>query len=159
MGDDPDHPLHISKAVGSSGKVLCVDIDPKALEQLKGKLKEKGAANIETQLGKSDDPLLADNTFDAVLISNGYHHFLEPRAMLAHIRTALRPEGRLVVIEAISEKNHSLPRDGQVKDHELSPEMLSAELNAAGFEIPNGAETLVDNSGVLRYLVSARVAR
>src|SRR5258708_36106405 len=67
-GDDPDHPLHISKAVGPSGKVLCVDIDEKALEQLRGKLKEKGANNVETHLGKPDDPLLSDNTFDAVLV-------------------------------------------------------------------------------------------
>src|SRR5204862_17453 len=107
-GDDPFHPLHIYKAVGSSGKVLCVDIDEKALEQLKGKLKEKGATNVETRLGKPDDPMLPANSVDAVLISNAYHEMLEHAAMLTHIRAALRPEGRLVVIESISEKNKSL---------------------------------------------------
>jgi hypothetical protein len=35
--------------------------------------------------------------------------------------------------------------------------MLIGELKAAGFEIPNRAETLVENGGVLRYLISARV--
>src|SRR5947209_9798413 len=124
-----------------------------------GKLKEKGATNIETRLGKTDDPLLPDNSFDAVLVSNAYHHFSESAAMLAHIRTALRPGGRLVVIESISEKNRNLPRKRQVEDHELSPEVLGAELKAAGFEFPNGAETLVDNGGVRRYLFSARVPK
>jgi ubiquinone/menaquinone biosynthesis C-methylase UbiE len=158
-GDSPYHPLHIAKAVGSSGKVLCVDISEKALEQLKGKLKEKGAANVETHLGKPDDPLLSVNAFDAVLISNAYHEMPEHASMLRHIRTALRPEGRLVVIESISEKNRGLPRERQVKNHELSPDILGDELRAAGFEIPNGAETLVDNGGVLRYLFSALVAK
>ncbi len=158
-GEDPEHQLHISKAIGDSGNVLCVDIDEMALEKLRGKLKEKGAANIKTHLGRADDPLLPANAFDAVLISNAYHHFSQSAAMLAHIRTALRPEGRLVVIESISEKNRSLSRERQARDHELSPEILVAEVTAAGFEIPNGAETLVDNGGVRRYLISARVAR
>jgi ubiquinone/menaquinone biosynthesis C-methylase UbiE len=158
-GDAPDHPLHIAKAVGSSGKVLCVDISNKALEQLKARLREKGAANVETHLGKPDDPLLSDNTFDAVLISNAYHEMPEYASMLRHIRTALRPEGRLVVIESISKKNRSLPRERQVKDHELSPEILGSELKAEGFESVNGAETLVDSGGVLRYLISSRIAK
>jgi ubiquinone/menaquinone biosynthesis C-methylase UbiE len=158
-GDDPLHPLHISKAVGESGKVLCVDIDEKALEKLRHKLEENGVTNIQTQLGKPDDPMLPANSVDAVLISNAYHEMPEHAAMLTHIRLSLRPEGRLVVIESISEKNKSLPRERQVKDHELSPEILGGELKAAGFEIPNGAETLVDNGGVRRYLFSARVPK
>jgi ubiquinone/menaquinone biosynthesis C-methylase UbiE len=158
-GDDPYHPFHISKVVGDSGNVLCVDISEKALERLNGKLKKNGATNIKTQLGKPDDPLLPDSAFDAVLISLAYHEMPQYSSMLRHIRTALRPEGRLVVIESISEKNHGLTREGQVNDHQLSPEILEAELKAAGYDTPKGAETLVDKGGVRRYLISARVAR
>jgi len=158
-GESPEQPLHISKAVGDSGKVICVDIDEKALERLRLKLNEDGLTNVQTQLGKPDDPMLPANSFDSVLIAYAYHHFVESGAMLAHIRTALRPEGRLVVIEAISTKNRAVPRERQIKDHELSPEILSGELKAAGFETPNGAETLVDSGGVLRYLLSARIAK
>jgi ubiquinone/menaquinone biosynthesis C-methylase UbiE len=103
--------------------------------------------------------MLPPSTVDAVLIAFAYHDFAEPSAMLAHIRTALRPGGRLVVIEAISEKNRGVPRERQIKDHELSPEVLGGELSAAGFEIANGAETLVDSDGVRRYLFSARAAK
>ena len=156
-GESPEQALHISKAVGESGKVICVDIDEKALETLRAKVSVDGLKNVETRLGKPDDPLLPARSVDAVLIAFAYHHFSEPAAMLKHIRTALRPEGRLVVIEAISEKNRALSREGQIRDHELSSELLSAELRAAGFEIPNGAQTLVENGGVRRYLVSARV--
>ena len=156
-GESPEQPLHISKAVGNSGKVICVDIDEKALEQLQAKLKGNGLTNVQTQLGLPDDPKLPAASIDAVLIAFAYHHFADPAAMLAHIRTALRPEARLVVIEAISDINLHSPRERQIKDHELSPEMLIGELKAAGFDIPNRAETLVENGGVLRYLISARV--
>jgi hypothetical protein len=47
-------------------------------------------------------------------------------------------------IEAISESNFHSPRERQIKDHELSPEMLIGELKVAGFDISNGAETLVE---------------
>jgi ubiquinone/menaquinone biosynthesis C-methylase UbiE len=156
-GESPEQPLHISKAVGNSGKVICVDIDEKAIEQLRGKLQENGLRNVQTQLGKPDDPMLPAASVDAVLIAFAYHHFAQPGPMLAHIRTALRPEARLVVIEAISDSNRHSPRERQIKDHELSPEILSGELKAAGFDIPNGTEALVENGGVLRYLMSARI--
>lgn len=158
-GESPEQPLHISKAVGRSGKVICVDIDEKALERLRRQLKENGLTNVETLLGKPDDPMLPANTVDAVLVAFAYHHFSQPALMLAHIRTALRPDARLVVIEMISEKNRHEPRDRQIKDHELSPDILSGDLKAAGFEIPNGVETLVENGDGLRYLVAARIGR
>jgi precorrin-6B methylase 2 len=154
-GESPEQPLHIAKAVGSSGKVICIDIDEKVLAKLQAKFKEDGLTNVETRLGRPDDPMLAAHSVDAVLIAFAYHHFEEPSAMLAHIRAALRPEGRLVVIEAISEKNQGLSRERQIKDHELSPEVLGRELAAAGFEVQNGAETLVEGDGVRRYLFSA----
>jgi len=63
------------------------------------------------------------------------------------------------VIEAISEKNRQVPRERQIKDHELSPDILTGELKAAGFEIPNGVEALSDHDGVLRYLLAARLPK
>jgi ubiquinone/menaquinone biosynthesis C-methylase UbiE len=158
-GESPEQPLHISKAVGTSGKVICVDIDEKALAKLRTKLNEDGLTNVETRLGKPDDPRLPAHSVDAVLIAFAYHHFEESSAMLAHIRSALRPEGRLVVIEAVSDRNRGLSREQQIKDHELSPEVLGRELAAAGFEIPNGPETLVEADGVRRYLFSARLTK
>jgi SAM-dependent methyltransferase len=155
-GESPEQPLHISKAVGSSGKVICVDIDENALAKLRTKLHEDGLTNVETRLGKPDDPMLAAGSVDAVLIAFAYHHFEEPSAMLAHLRAALRPGGRLVVIEAISEKNRDLPRERQINQHELSPDVLGRELAAAGFDASNGAETLVEGDGMRRYLFSAR---
>src|SRR5437016_4320380 len=122
-GDDPLHPLHIASAVGASGRVVCVDIDQKALDKLKKSL-PADTNNIEIQLGKTDDPLLPSASFDAVLISNAYHEMTEHAEMLSHVRKALKPSGRLVVIEAFVESRRNLPRDEQTKNHVFSPELL-----------------------------------
>ena len=82
-GESPEQALHVSKAVGEAGKVICVDIDEKALEKLQATINEDGPKNIETHLGKPDDPMLPANCVDAVLIAFAYHHFSEAAAMLA----------------------------------------------------------------------------
>src|SRR5215475_352576 len=64
-GDSPEHPLHISKAVGESEKVICVDINQKALDTLRSKLDKSAARNVQTQLGKTDDPMIPASTIDA----------------------------------------------------------------------------------------------
>jgi ubiquinone/menaquinone biosynthesis C-methylase UbiE len=152
----PQFPLRLAKAVGDGGQVICVDISAKALEVLRGKLDAGGGAGVRTQLGKADDPMLPDGGVDAVLIAYAYHEMTEYAAMLRHIREALRPDGRLVVIEGISEKNRDAARERQVENHELSPEYVERELRAAGFELVNGVERLVETDGVLRYLAAAR---
>src|SRR6266545_4374341 len=57
-GDTPEFLPFLSKAVGQSGKVICVDIHEKALEKLRHYLEENGATNAQTHLGKPDDPML-----------------------------------------------------------------------------------------------------
>ena len=100
--------------------------------------------------GKPDDPLLAANSLDAVLISYAYHEMPLHEAILGHTRSALLPDGRLVVVEDISEKDRGPAREPQVIDHELAPETLEAEIKAAGFASVNGIETQAENGGVLR---------
>lgn len=60
---------------------------------------------------KANDSLLQAASFDAVLISNAFHEMTEHAAMLAHVRQALKPTGRLVVIESYVEGRRHLPRD------------------------------------------------
>ena len=55
--------------------------------------------------------------------------------MLAHIRKALRPKGRLVIVEQIAESRRDESRDVQVKAHDLGAEYVVAELHAAGFRV------------------------
>lgn len=76
--------------------------------------------------------------------------------MLAHVREALKPTGRLVVIEAFEERSRSLSRDVQTKGHEFSPDLLTAELREARFEILSRQEPLLLDGSMIRYLIAAQ---
>lgn len=54
-GDDPLHALRIANVVGPTGRIVCVDIDQKALDKLKRNL-PADTTNIQIQLGKANDP-------------------------------------------------------------------------------------------------------
>ncbi|HXB67399.1 MAG TPA: methyltransferase domain-containing protein [Candidatus Acidoferrales bacterium] len=157
-GDDPLHPLRIANAVGPGGRVVCVDIDQKALDKLRKSL-PADTTNIEIHLGRANDPLLPSASFDSVLISNAYHEMTEHAEMLAHIRQALKPTGRLVVIEAYVESRRHLPRDEQTKKHEFSPDLLAAELQESGFEVVSRQEPLLLDGSLIKYLIAAQPAK
>jgi len=154
-GDDPMHALGILGVVGETGRVVCVDINQEALDKLRAKVPAQNR-NIEFHLGKPDDPLLNRASLDAVLISNAYHEMIDYQAMLTHIRSSLKSGGHLVVIESIDSERQGLERKEQVKHHQLSPELLEAELKAAGFRLLGRVLPLVNSSdAITRYLVSA----
>jgi predicted methyltransferase len=101
--------------------------------------------------------MLPRSAFDAVLISNAYHEMTEHQTMLAHIREALKPGGRLVVIESIDKTRRQSARAEQVKHHELSPELVESDLSAAGFQLVSRVEPLVPSAdATVRYLVAAQ---
>jgi len=127
-GDSVDHPTHITRAIGPAGKLVCEDIDDSALKKLAAKLKEAGMDNVEFVLGEPDNPKLPAHAFDSIIISNAYHEFTDPRPMLDHIRKALKPGGKLVILEAITQKMRNQTRNEQVKVHELAPALLEREL-------------------------------
>src|SRR6185436_16810587 len=102
-GDTLFHQPHIARLIGPAGKLYCEDISQAALKTLAGKFEELGIRNVEMIVGKLDDPTLPEKMFDAILISNAYHEMAAYTSMLKHIRAALKPGGRLVVIESISD--------------------------------------------------------
>jgi SAM-dependent methyltransferase len=91
--------VHMASRVGSEGKVYANDIDSDALAYIRERCERDGIGNIETILGKVDDPLLPEGMLDLVYVINSYHHFDDPVALLENVIPSLKPEGRLVIIE------------------------------------------------------------
>jgi ubiquinone/menaquinone biosynthesis C-methylase UbiE len=81
------------------GKVLAVDIQPEMLDLLKGAARERGVKNVEPVLGKIDDPCLPPAAVDVALMVDAYHEFDHPREMMEGIFRALKPGGRVVLVE------------------------------------------------------------
>ena len=149
-------PVRIAAEVAPDGKVTCVEVTSEGVARIQKRIDDEHIANMDVILGKTDDPLLAPGAFDAILISNSYHEFTEPQAMLKHICDALKPDGTLVVVENYTITRKSESRATQVKRHDLEPEILERELTAAGFTVKERLDPVFVNSPErMRYLVRA----
>jgi ubiquinone/menaquinone biosynthesis C-methylase UbiE len=91
--------LALSKAVGAAGKVYAEDITPGFLDEVRAKIAKDQLKNVEVLLGTTTDVKLPDACCDVIFVLDAYHHFEWPEPMLASIRKALKPKGRLVIIE------------------------------------------------------------
>jgi ubiquinone/menaquinone biosynthesis C-methylase UbiE len=89
----------IAEKVGPSGKVYAVDIAQAFLDHIAADAKQRGQGQVVTVLGSQDATNLAADSVDLVFLSDVYHHLEKPEKTLASIRRALKPGGRLVVIE------------------------------------------------------------
>lgn len=127
-----------------SGKVYAVDISKSKLEKLQEHLVKRNIKNVEVVLGKEDDPALPKNALDAVLIVDTYHEMDQHATVLKHIMDALKPGGRLLLCEPISNERKALSRDEQEKKHELGMNFALNDLKMAGFKITFQQEAFID---------------
>ncbi|MES1241909.1 MAG: class I SAM-dependent methyltransferase [Acidobacteriota bacterium] len=129
----------LARAVAPSGKVYANDIQPEMLERLKELAAKDGIGNIVTVLGTETDLKLPAKTFDWVLLVDVYHEFQQPEVMLGKIREALKPGGRVALVEyrleGSSASHISL-------DHRMSVEQVTAEWTAGGFVLERTLEDL-----------------
>lgn len=122
---------HLSRRVGPEGTVYAVDIDESALRQLRRRVERENLGNVRVIKGKEDDPLLPAGALDAVLIVNAYHEMREHDAVLQAIYQALKPGGRLAVIDAPDGESQS--REEQFRRHAVSESLVRSDAERAGF--------------------------
>jgi len=128
----------MAERVGPSGTVYAEDIQPEMLEKLKRNMQERHLANVREVLGSPEDPKLPAGTLDLVLLVDVYHEFSEPEKMLDHIRDALKPGGRLVLLEYRAED----PKVPIRPEHKMTVEQVRAEVQPEGFRFDRAIETL-----------------
>jgi len=125
----------LATAVGPSGQVFAVDVNDEPLDRLRRRLTEQSISNVTVIKGTATDPRLSAGTLDAALIINAYHEMPEHQAMLESIRSALKPTGRLVIVEPISASRRTATRLEQTRDHEIAPEFVMQDVRAANLRI------------------------
>jgi len=82
-----------------NGKVLAVDIQPEMLALIENTKASEGLDNVEDILGQIDDPNLPPDSIDAAIMVDAYHEFSHPFEMINGIYNALRPGGRIFLLE------------------------------------------------------------
>lgn len=110
------------------GKVLAVDVQPEMLEILSVLKQENQITNVEPILGSETDPHLPPNRVDLVLLVDAYHEFTYPQEMMRAIVEALKPDGRVMLVEYRGE-NPFVPIK---KLHKMTQKQVKKELATVG---------------------------
>lgn len=140
--------VKLARAVGESGRVFAVDVEQGKLNRLKEIVTEQGLKNTTVVRGDYDDPKLQPNSLDAAIILDAYHEMDDHDKILMRIKSALKPEGRLLICEPIADERKILTRSEQEKKHELGIQYAREDLVRAGFLLIYQYENFVDRTAV-----------
>lgn len=136
-----------AKEVGASGQVSAVDIAPKFLEHVQKTCREAGLKNVTPVLCNQDSVDLPADSVDLAFTCDTYHHFEFPERTLASLFRAIRPGGRLVVVDFARITGKS---SGWVLNHvRAGQEIVEKEIASAGFEKADEVKDLLKEN----YLV------
>jgi ubiquinone/menaquinone biosynthesis C-methylase UbiE len=111
------------------GKVFAVDIQPEMIALLKRGMRERQLTNVEPLLSEEKDTKLPRGAVDGILLVDAYHEFSYPREMLASMYWALKPGGRVYLLEYRAED----PLVPIKPLHKMSQEQAKKEYAASGF--------------------------
>jgi ubiquinone/menaquinone biosynthesis C-methylase UbiE len=128
---DGYHTLWMADKVGPTGLVYAVDVQPEMLQMLEKRTKEKGITHVKPIHGKYWDPLLPPASQDLILLVDVYHEFSHPVHMLKAIRLALKPKGKLVLVEFRTED----PKVPIKQEHKMSKAQMALEIPPQGFRL------------------------
>jgi ubiquinone/menaquinone biosynthesis C-methylase UbiE len=150
----------LAKLVGPRGHVIAVDVSKSVILDLQRRVESDKLSNVEVVQGVADDPKLPDGELDAVLIVNAYHEMTEHQAMLEHIKQALKPGGRLVLVEPNRPSQKGRTREELALDHLIDPDSVRQDLNEAGFEVIEFKEQFAKQNNLrIEFLMVAQVKK
>jgi len=140
VGAGPDAPLTlpIARHVGPSGRVYATELEDEdgTLAKLRDTIDKAGADNIAVVEGHPSRTNLPPACCDGIFMRNVYHHIADQEAMNASLSEALKPGGRLAVLDFQPRRrgSDSPDRDGGGL-HGIAADSVAKELSAAGFEV------------------------
>lgn len=117
--------VRAARRAGPKGKVFAVEINQEYINHISERAKAEGLTNIQTVLGKFDDPMLPKSSVEAVLILKTYHEIGEPIRFLKALRPAVKKGGLVGIID----------RNGTGDDHGIEKEQVIGEAKRAGFKL------------------------
>jgi len=113
------------------GRILAVDIQPEMIQYLNEGKAKRSQTNVQPILSTESDPKLPANSINLAIMIDAYHEFSYPREMIQHIADALKPGGRIALVEYRAE-DPSVP----IKEvHKMSVAQATNEMKAAGLRL------------------------
>jgi ubiquinone/menaquinone biosynthesis C-methylase UbiE len=132
--------FRLAQAVGPAGKVYAVDIDEALNREIAARAEREGYGSIEVILAAPDNSRLPEAGVDLIFTSNTYHHIENRARYFAGVRKALRPGGRVAIID--------FNREGWIQSlgHYTPAEDIKREMREAGYELEREHDILSKQS-------------
>jgi len=118
-------------SASTEGTVYAIDISQGFVDHLNQRKRAEGLDNVQTVLCTEQSIELMPETVDLAFVCDVYHHFTYPQSSLWSIHQALRPGGRLVVIDF--ERIPGVSREWLLNHVRAGKEVFRAEIEEAGF--------------------------
>lgn len=123
-----------AQSVGDKGQVIAIDIEQKMLNYNKGELEKIGLANrVRFILAEKEGPTFSGNNADIVFLCDVYHHLEDQVDYLKNTKPALKPNGRVVIIDYYNDARSGTL--GFSKRHLVSKEQVIKDMDQAGFTL------------------------
>lgn len=130
--------VRLARQVGSNGRVYATDIQPEMIVFLQRRLERERIENVELVQATETNPRLPEGLFDLILMVDVYHELSQPQEVLRRLRPALKPDGRLVLIEFRKESDWVPIRE----EHKMSVKEARMELEAEGYRFDRVIDVL-----------------
>ena len=138
----------LSHAVGVAGRVIAEDIFDDYLAAARIRATNQQLTNVTFVKGTDKDPLLPGSAADEALVLDAYHHFDYPQEMLAGIHKALKPSGKLVIVEYYKTPA-AMPNGDAVNHIRLNKPDVIKEIEASHFRLVSEREQIKDSQYML----------
>jgi len=122
--------MRLAARVGPNGIVYAEDVQPPMIEAISKRIARAQLRNVKPVLGTQLDPRLPGRV-DAVLIVDAYHEMEQPLVILGKLVRALKPQGRIGIVEF--KKDGWGP--GGPMDERMDPERIVRDAEAAGLRL------------------------
>ncbi|MBA2541214.1 MAG: methyltransferase domain-containing protein [Deltaproteobacteria bacterium] len=137
--------VRLAKRVGATGEVIATELQPEMLRLLDHRVSRERITNVRLIRGTEQEAKLPERCCDLVLMVDVYHELSSPPAIMAGVRRALKPKGRLVLVEYKGED----PKIPIKPEHKMTLAQIKKELAPLGFAFVTSHETLPDQRVVI----------
>jgi ubiquinone/menaquinone biosynthesis C-methylase UbiE len=139
-----------AKAVGPSGSAIGLDIEPGMVEYMKNDSRKLGLRNYHARVIKADNPELAPNAADVIFFCDTLHHVANRVAYLKGLIPALKPNGRVAVVDF--KKDAPIGPPAKMK---IAREQMIEQFSKAGYRLVRSHDFL-PNQYFLEFEPTAR---
>jgi predicted methyltransferase len=140
---DGTYAIALARRIGPAGRVYAVEISPQRLAEIRQATTDAGLTNVTVIDGAVSSTGLPAECCDALFSRLVYHHLSDARAVNADIFRALRPRGRMLILDIAPRGIMSWVTDPAEyrRVPGLPGEKVVQEVAAAGFRLLRGPET------------------